>query len=165
MGTTYSLIAALLIWPAFALAHPFHGSYAELGWSEDKKTIEVAMRVNAEDVEQALAAATGEASIPLEKIDPKRLTRWLGSAFRLYSGKSQQPQPLTLIGREVNYEASWIYFTVSADPEQKLGLEVPALLARHPQQQNRVRLLWQASKQIKLLFTSAQQRKQIWPLL
>lgn len=161
MGTAHSLIAALLLWPALALAHPFHGSYAELGWAEDQQAIEVAMRVNAEDVEQALAAGADSALVPLEDVPAEQLQAWLNSAFRLYSG--EQHLPVRLVGREVGYEASWLYFTVPARPDQSLSLAVPALLARHPQQQNRVRLLWQAQES-NHLFSSPQQRRAIWPL-
>jgi hypothetical protein len=141
LGGAARLFAALLI-TALCLkqagAHPSHASYAEVEWSEEG-TLDVALQVTPEDLERALSRRAGRSVVLVD--DPfvrEQLTAYLQRHFAL----STATAPLRLIGMQVAYRDTWIYFSLPARREADARLRNTLLFDLEPTQSNRVRRLW-----------------------
>lgn len=121
-----------------AMAHPNHASYAEVEWSEEG-TLDVALQVIPEDLEAALSRRAGRTVVLVD--DPfvrEQLTNYLGEHFRY----SAERGPLSLLGLEVSYRETWIYFSLPAERTPAGRLRNTILFDAQPTQRNRVRRLW-----------------------
>jgi hypothetical protein len=114
MQTARAMIAALMVAATLAVplrAHEFHVSIAEVEWNAESTSLEVALRVKPEDLEEALALRHKMKHVDLD------LTSGVDSLIALYlrerfevvepSGKRAQP---TWVGQEVTPRAAWLYF-------------------------------------------------------
>lgn len=106
------VVLILLILPAQAsLAHPFHETLAQIEHNRESHTLEIALRVDAVDLEQMVERWLGE-RIDLER-DPRgerSLELWLRE--RLAARTDRGPAPLTWLGREFEGAYCWIYAEV-----------------------------------------------------
>lgn len=149
LASLWLLIAASLV-----LAHPSHDSYAELDWNEDGTSLEISLRVVPEDLESALSEfSRSPVVLGTPGANDKLIAAYLAEHFRIYN-EAETVFPVVLVGTEVSYEETWIYFTVSSDKRQNLLLQNTLILAQRPQQANRVRYLW-AKGQPDQVFTRA----------
>jgi Domain of unknown function (DUF6702) len=103
---------ALAIFAWTASAHEYHASLAEVELNADTGHLEIALRVIPEDLEAALTAKHG-AAVRLEVTDgvDAMIVDYLASRFRVV-GASGEPQPITWVGKEVSYQAAWLYFEI-----------------------------------------------------
>lgn len=111
-----ALLAFLLAAPASA--HPVHTSLAEADYRPDTATLEVAVRVFADDFATALAAHAGR-QLSLEHTPPAELDpliqAYLAANFTVRSADGVA-QPLRWVGREFDHadratQRLWLYFT------------------------------------------------------
>jgi len=112
------LSALLLLLATPASAHPVHTSLAEADYRPDTATLEIAVRVFADDFATALAAHAGR-KISLEHTPPAELDlliqAYLAATFTVRSADGVA-QPLHWVGREFDHadraaQRLWLYFT------------------------------------------------------
>lgn len=144
-----------------AFAHPFHSSYAEIGWSDDGGQLEVALRVIPEDLEAALSRQEAE-TVVLVQSPPvlKVIETYLQATFQVL-GADGSVQPLSLSGFEAGYRETWLYFTVEAADSATLALRHTVLLDEDITQRNQTRRLWEPGADV-LVFTADEPRQTLW---
>jgi Domain of unknown function (DUF6702) len=141
--TTLFLAATLLSIPLSA--HPSHTSFAEIGWSDSGEQLEVSLRVIPEDLEAALANRSSQAVALQDTTEHRALvSAWLADNFVVSSDNFALP--VQLVGMDLSYNQTWLYFTVTANPRQPLTLVNKVLLDISPErgqtQLNQVQRLW-----------------------
>lgn len=146
MGKAQSLILVLcLLVTVPVLAHPSHSSYAELDWNEAGSTLEVALRVVPEDLEQALTRAEGQPVVLQERDqDSSRVVQAYLATHFLVANDRGEKMPLSLVGMEISHNQTWIYFTVATGTGRPLTLDNRLMMETADSQINRVRRLWSA---------------------
>ncbi|GAB5414406.1 MAG: hypothetical protein Cons2KO_20090 [Congregibacter sp.] len=150
-----------------AVAHPSHSSFAELEWSEN--SLNVALKIVPEDLERALSLQAGE-NITLVDTPETRalLQRFLARTFRLLEeraladGATVRPRaaPLSLVGMQLDYRETWIFFSFAAQRAGNYRLENTVLMDLEPTQTNRVRQLWDLSAPT-LVFTASEPQRSL----
>ena len=127
MRTTGLLLATLLICHCFCArpgralaAHKFYASLARVEYNEESKTVEVAMRVFADDLELALTRRSGR-KVYLDKTkDAAELAlAYLRETFEV-SGRDGRKVELKWVGMETQADVAWLYFEASL-PEGLAG--------------------------------------------
>jgi len=146
MGKTHSLIG-FLGWLLLALpvaAHPSHSSYTEIDWNQAGDRLEASMRIVPEELETALAwrTTTGEAVVLENEAHSAPLVEAYLSDTFLVRNAASELMPLKLVGMDISYEETWLYFTISASSHDQLSLRNIVLQELESQQLNRVRRLW-----------------------
>ena len=146
MRTTRQLGVALLLLVTLTAgvnlqAHPFHATYTEVDWNAKSKVLEVALRVQPEDVDRVLSLRT-KRKIDIEKTKgvDKLIQTYLAEVF-LVEPKLKQPVAIRWIGKEVSSKEAWLYFEIP----RPQGIEGLKLLNRIfleilPDQVNTVRV-------------------------
>jgi hypothetical protein len=151
----------LLIFCATTLAHPYHTSFAEIGWSEDNTVLEISLRVLPEDLETALTWRSGKAVVLGQSEAVQGLAEaYLRDHFQVLEA-GRKPLSLSLVGIEANYDETWLYFTVAARPDMRLRLRNTVLMEVSRSQTNRVRPLW-ASPEATLVLTREAPEAPLW---
>ena len=146
MKTTRQLGIALLLLVTLTAgvnlqAHPFHATYTEVDWNAKTKVLEVALRVQPEDLDRVLSLRT-KRKIDIEKTKgvDKLIQMYLAEVF-LVEPKLKQPVAIRWIGKEVSSKEAWLYFEIP----RPQGIEGLKLLNRIfleilPDQVNTVRV-------------------------
>ena len=136
------LVGMLLVMVTNTLhAHPFHATYAEVDWNREKKVLEIALRVQPEDLERVLRAKTGR-RIDIEKTkDVDKLIRHYLAEVFVVLPREDKAKSIRWIGKEVSTKETWLYFEI-VRPQ---GIENVKLLNRIfleilPDQVNTVRV-------------------------
>jgi hypothetical protein len=140
-----SFLACLLL-VSLAAAHPAHNSYSEIDWSEDGKFLEVSMRIIPEELETALSWQNplGTAVVlENETLSGPLVEAYLSKNFQV-RGSHSELMAVTLVGMDISYAESWLYFTVAAATSERLSLRITVLQELDKQQINVLRRLWQA---------------------
>jgi hypothetical protein len=140
-----SLLACMLLAP-LAASHPAHNSYSEIDWSEDGNSLEVSMRIIPEQLEMALSWQSPLAlAVVLENEAVSRplVEAYLSENFQV-RGRHSELMPVTLVGMDISYAESWLYFTVATSASERLSLRITVLQELDKQQINVLRRLWQA---------------------
>lgn len=115
-GVTGWLLGLCLVGLPDALAHPIHRSIAEATYQESSHTLEIALRVYADDFETALSTrAKKKVSIektPVTEFDALAHA-YVTASFTVKSADGSAP-PFRWIGREIKDAANefWLYFEV-----------------------------------------------------
>lgn len=111
IARTLPALAAGLLLVAAAGAHPFHESFAEAHFNPAADTIEVALRVDAAELEQRLRA--GQAGrFPAEGPARDALRADYVRA-RFAARRGDRPLPLQWVGAEYDGAFLWMYFELS----------------------------------------------------
>ena len=165
MGKTRSLIVftcALLLATSVA-GHPSHDSFTEIDWNPEGDMLEVSLRIIPETLESALEkyAADGK-RIALENtvVSEPAVEAYLIRHFEIRNSQSEL-MPLALVGMDIDYAESWLYFTVQASSDDSLSLRNTILLALENQQVNRVQRLWRRAADIQL-YTQTKPERLLW---
>ena len=148
MGKTHFVTGFLLcmLLAPVAVAHPAHNSYTEIDWSEDGDGLEVSMRIIPEELETALSWQSPlSTAIALENdaVSGPLVEAYLSQNFQVRDSHSEL-MPVTLVGMDISYAESWLYFTVAASADERLSLRITVLQELDKQQINVLRRLWQA---------------------
>ena len=146
MGTTRPLIGFLLymLLVPLAASHPSHSSYTEIGWNEAGDELEVSMRIIPEELETVLSWRSAAASpivLENERLSGPLIEAYLAETFQIMNNASEL-MPVSLVGMDISYAESWIYFTVAASAHEGLSLRNTILQELESQQINQVRRLW-----------------------
>lgn len=148
MGKAHFITSFLvcLLLAAQASAHPAHNSYCEIDWSEDGSTLEVSMRIIPEELETALSWQNPLAPAVVlenEAVSGPLVEAYLSENFQVRDIHSEL-MAVTLVGMDISYAESWLYFTVAASASERLSLRITVLQELDKQQINVLRRLWQA---------------------
>ncbi|MCV6604973.1 MAG: hypothetical protein OIF34_06690, partial [Porticoccaceae bacterium] len=108
-----------LLFSTTAIAHKFHHGLAEVDVNSATKTLEVALRLIPEDLENALQNELGRPFNLDHSEDADRyLVAYLARHFRIL-GPDGHSLPQRWVGKEVNHKAAWLYmelpYTQSGD--------------------------------------------------
>jgi len=140
IGTIGFLLAILALsgpWSQPAVnAHPFHTSLAEAEWNREKSQLEIALRVDANDLEQALRKRSG-AALVLENATAERSLEGYVRQMWQVRGADGTEAGLSWVGYEVEGRNAWLYFAVPL-PKGWTGATVThrVLLEEIPEQSN-----------------------------
>lgn len=179
------LAAMVLVAAADLSAHPSHSSFAEVEWSE-RGTLDVALKVIPEDLERALSTQARRTMVLVDTPEVRSvLSAYLQQHFRLLhsaspgarsaapAGDEDTGATLELVGMELDYRDTWIYFSIatpltekprsgiaSGDPSglQRITLRNTLLMDVEPGQTNRVRRLWAPDASVLVFSTTEPQR-------
>lgn len=158
--TTLLVTVTFLSLQRMAFAHPSHASYAEI--ERDGGTFNVALSATPEDLERALSLLAGE-SVTL--VDSPRvrvwLTNYLTEHFVLSDAQRQRiatPPAIELVGMELGYRDTWIYFSIDGSGIADPVLTNTILMDLEATQTNRVKRLWEPNAPTLLFTTSEPER-------
>ncbi len=149
----FSFVGSLLpiVWLAATPlhAHPFHASLAEVEWNAETGCLEVAVRVNPDDLETTLREAVGK-RIVLERESEASLdhllAQYVTDSFRVTPRNNSRRRPGEPIKpRWVGYELTtryvWLYFELPAPVgTTALDIEQTMFVESVPRQVNTVTL-------------------------
>jgi len=136
-----ALLSAAAAGPA--AAHKFYTSLAQVEYNAETKTVEVSMRVFADDFELALTRRAGR-PVKLERTkDADHLAlAYLRETFVL-KNRAGEAKALKMVGIEVQNQVAWLYF--EAEMPEGLGgarLRDAVLIELFPKQVNVVDFKW-----------------------
>ena len=95
-----------------SFAHPFHTSIAEAQFNRQTGKLEVALRVNPGDLEEALRPYARQ-HVDLEKTEDvdRLIVAYLRERF-VVSSQQKRPLPIEWLGKEVSMKYAWLYFEI-----------------------------------------------------
>ncbi|CAM2011094.1 DUF6702 family protein [Acanthopleuribacter pedis] len=131
--------ALLLAGGAFPLwAHRFHASLTQAEWNPKSNSLEVVVRVFANDIERAVSQAAGE-KWRLDDQNEAPLWAYVRDRFAfVHNGKEVPFQP---IGHESDVRTAWLYLEVPlSGPPTELALRNTLLIEINTDQVNTVNL-------------------------
>ena len=112
------ILTALLLWAVpsrataarAASAHKFYTSLAQVEYNAKEKTLEITLRVFADDLELALTRRTGrEVSLDRTKDADRLVLAYLRDTFEIRS-RDGETQALKWVGMELRAGVAWLYF-------------------------------------------------------
>lgn len=135
-----------------AYAHPFHACLAEMKWSEKDSGYQVALKVDPNDLEEAVAFHSKNNNFKLDESEAvgKAIFAYLKTRFVATQPdktsnekkKSGNALPLKWVGHEADVKEAWLYFEIpiKTDPSQ-LSLKNTILLEINERQVNLVTVI------------------------
>ena len=126
-GFQLTLAAAILIAGGASelVAHPNHDAIAEMDWNPKTRSLEVALQVNARQLERVLSE--NRKAVDLDEQDPateKLLKAFVEKHVRL-TGKDGRAVQLTWVGADIKVRSAWLYFEfILPKGESPIGYEI-----------------------------------------
>ena len=116
LAVTITLLSGIVLSPCAVYAHKFHASFARMNYNEQEQTVQVTLRIFADDLENILSRRTGR-SIRLDKTpDAAVLTlAYLQSSFEL-RGRDGRTKKLVWVGMEPEVDTVWVYVEAKVGP-------------------------------------------------
>ena len=134
-----ALLWTCLIWATPAFAHPFHASLAEAEWNAASGKLEVALQVDAYDLQTGLRQFLNKAITLEEEAAEVAAQDYLRRHFRV-TYDAEAPLPLEWVGLEVARSKAWLYFEIPL-PRGPEGIRIDNTVLSHvPNQVNTVTL-------------------------
>jgi hypothetical protein len=135
-----------------AARHPLHTSFAELRYDAGRRTLEISLRVFADDFAAAVAHASGSAAATGDDATDRRTLAYLTRALVITDGTGR-PIPLSWCGARRAGDLLWLCLRapLPAGPRD-LGVESRVLFDRFADQANIVQATIDGSRRT-LLFT------------
>lgn len=108
-----SMLAALLLLPppaASLAAHKFYTSFAQVEYNDERKAVEVALRVFGDDMENVLTRRHGK-SVRIGKTDAaeKLIFAYVADSFQLRN-RVGEAKKFAWVGMETKGHVAWLYF-------------------------------------------------------
>lgn len=120
-GLTWLIV---LGWAGTAGAHPFHISTAEVEYDAQTDRLQVSLKLQAIDLEQALARLAGKRIVIEQAETAERITELLGRSFYVSTeAKEAQRSQVHWVGQELKGAWLWLYFELEL-PAQREGLRL-----------------------------------------
>ena len=135
-----------------AMLHPFFVSVIEINHNQKEATVEISVRVFAEDIEKIMQKYTTAKVDILNPTDKVLLDKQISSYIsqRLRMSVNGQPVALKYIGHEIQKESIWSYFEVAKVPDL-FKLEVDCSLL-YDYEKNQTNILHVKSKGVEKSF-------------
>ena len=151
-------------WPARPVgAHKFYTSLARVEYNEEAKTVEVALRVFADDLELALTRRSGRrVYLDRTKDAPDLVIAYLRETFEI-TGRDGRRAELRWVGMETEADRAWLYFEAPL-PDGLSGatLRDRVMLELFRTQVNLVNLKY-GGRQLDLVFRRGDDRARLLP--
>ena len=108
------ITAALIIFQS--LIHPFHVSVSDIKYKEDKKAIQISMRIFLDDLELALQAYSGNDKLDITKAEnwdfiKANLKPYILERLKLWDAKGRAYE-MSWIGAEIEDDVMWCYIEI-----------------------------------------------------
>lgn len=109
-----AVAAAVGLVPARALAHPNHATLAVAELNPKTGRLEVALKVDPDDLERAIRKATDSKIRPEDPAAEAHVEAYIRERFavRPPAGKSDRPRRLKWVGMDVKVDEAWLYFEI-----------------------------------------------------
>ena len=123
-GIRLSLLFGLVLAGGFAQAalHPFHVTFATAEWNAKTKRLEVALRIDPNDLEQAIERREKK-EIALEDNQAEQAVESYLRATFLVKSPQGKPVELGWVGYEVEVKRAWLYFEIPLEDGPE-GIEI-----------------------------------------
>ena len=156
------LLPGFLGFEAHAAAHPYHGSYAEMGWNAEGDAFQVSLRVIPEDLEEALSFRLKKTFVLDDRPETDRaLLEYLFEFFTVTDQRHSR-LPLNFLGKEVNHDGVWLYFEFSLGAAETLTIDNRILFDWEESQINRVCFTGRDGGRTVLVFRSGSPPQKLW---
>lgn len=146
--TAYAALSLLLcVSTASRPAHDFHASVTQMQYNPKERAFEVSIRMFTDDLEKALATASGGPAhlAPNDKNDPL-LERYVRQHFAFVNAQ-KQPVAFDYVGHEIEADANWVYLQLPhADAFAGGQLKQNVLMELFDDQVNLVNIQYQGQK-------------------
>jgi hypothetical protein len=163
MGRKFALIFVFwMVSVATVLAHPYHTSLAEVRYNSKNQTLEIALKVFADDLEKTLSeTAKKPVTINQTPAVQAMVAAYLKKMLAAELG-NKQALPLKYLGSEPENNTHWLYLEIPIKPGnlKSFTLRNELLLATFPDQVNIMNLDINGQKKT-LLFRQDDFRKQL----
>lgn len=129
--------ALLLVGGAFPLlAHKYHASLTQVEWNQQSNSLEVVVRVFADDLELAVSHATNQTW----RLDHKReKPMWAYLQNKLVFKRGEKPLVVSPVGMENDVHQVWLYLEIPASgPPSELVLHNRLFIELYNDQVNTV---------------------------
>ncbi|MEZ5326059.1 MAG: DUF6702 family protein [Verrucomicrobiales bacterium] len=100
---------AVLAMMLVAIGHPNHDAIAEVDWNSETGSLEVALRVNAHELERVVSTAAGKALDLDDATSTEPLKKYIAAKMRCLDGEGK-PVEMKWVGAEIRVRSAWIYF-------------------------------------------------------
>jgi hypothetical protein len=100
---------AVLAMMLVAIGHPNHDAIAEVDWNSETGSLEVALRVNAHELERVVSMAAGKALDLDDAASTEHLKKYIAAKVRCLDGKGE-PVEMKWVGAEIRVRSAWVYF-------------------------------------------------------
>lgn len=99
-----------------ALVHPFHVSVSDIKYKEDKKVLQISMRIFLDDLELALQAYSGNEKLDITKKEDwdfvkENLEKYVLARLKLWDEKGKEFE-LNYVGAEIEDDVMWCYIEI-----------------------------------------------------
>lgn len=98
----------VLAWATLVSAHPNHDAIAEADWNAETGSLEVALQVNAHELERAVSQAAGEALDLDAPASLAHLKRYVAGHFRCLKADGSEVA-MVWVGAEIKVRSAWLY--------------------------------------------------------
>lgn len=135
-----------------SVAHPFHVSFAEVDWNSESGKLEVALKIDPDDLEQAVRRHCGK-RIDIDKAESAAaIEAYIRETFliRLPSRSGEKKvaarskstanarKDFKWVGSEIDTKSAWLFFEIAAKDGPEGMVVENFLLAEAPQPSNTV---------------------------
>ncbi len=112
---SFELMISAVLFAIQLMLHPFHVSVSEVKYKEEKKAIQISVRIFLDDLEVALQEYSGNEKLDItmkENWDfvDEHLGKYLMENFRIYNEKGQMST--NYIGAEIEDDVMWAYVEI-----------------------------------------------------
>lgn len=130
---------------SLAQAHPFHVSVAEAEWNREKSQLEVAIRIDANHLEQALRKQLGTGLVLEQPETEARLEGYVRQNWQTRTADGAAVR-LVWVGFEIEDQTAWIYFAVPLPDGWKGSTVTHRLLLEEVSEQSNLLILREAAR-------------------
>ena len=148
---SFGVVAALFLCslPEQVVAHPFHVSFAEVDWNAADGVLEVAVKIDPDDLESEVRLHCGKRIKIEDEASARYIANYLFGNLRFERpssarvtkpkragkvGTGKTSPKYTWIGSEIDEKTAWLYFEIAC-PQSPNGMEVVNTLlanSHHP---------------------------------
>ena len=135
-------LALLQAWISATQGHPNHDVIAEADWNAKTASLEVALQVNAHELERAVSIAAGEALDLDEESSVHHLKKYIATKVRCLKADGAAIEMLW-VGAEIKVRSAWVYFEFPVGTEVAVAdcsISNTVLFDQHEDQKNTVAL-------------------------
>lgn len=104
-------------------AHPNHDAVAEADWNPKTTSLEVALRLNASQLEKTLSKELGQA-IDLEKPEAQKLLKAFAARSVTLKDSAGKVVAQKWVGAEIRVRSAWLYFEFPLKSKSVIGCEL-----------------------------------------
>lgn len=117
--SAFTVLLLALGWAIPACAHPFHISTAEVEYDAQTDRLQVSLKLQAIDLEQALARLAGKRIVIEQAEAAEQIAELLGRSFYVSAEAKESPRSqIHWVGQELKGAWLWLYFELELPPQR-----------------------------------------------